>query len=120
MDIERERFETETDLENLLFDKTVEFRKSLREPVSVKRFPYGCGKEVPFLLADGCYAALARLPVKRLKDARRLIRLLAAQAYGERCRYRWLWQRYWWERENLEEERLDMEEQQRMADSLGL
>lgn len=41
MDIERERFETETDLENLLFDKTVEFRKSLREPVSVKRFPYG-------------------------------------------------------------------------------
>ena len=29
MDIERERFETETDLENLLFDKTVEFRKSL-------------------------------------------------------------------------------------------
>lgn len=75
MDIERERFETETDLENLLFDKTVEFRKSLREPVSVKRFPYGWGKEVPFLLADGCYAALARLPVKRLKDARRLIRL---------------------------------------------
>lgn len=43
MDIERERFETETDLENLLFDKTVEFRKSLREPVSVKRFPYGWG-----------------------------------------------------------------------------
>lgn len=64
MDIERERFETETDLENLLFDKTVKFRKSLREPVSVKRFPYGWGKEVPFLLADGCYAALARLPVK--------------------------------------------------------
>lgn len=27
MDIERERFETETDLENLLFDKTVKFRK---------------------------------------------------------------------------------------------
>ena len=77
MDIERERFETETDLENLLFDKTVEFRKSLREPVSVNRFPYGWRKEVPFLLADGCYAALARLPVKRLKDARRLIRLLA-------------------------------------------
>lgn len=45
MDIERERFETETDLENLLFDKTVEFRKSLREPVSVKRFPYGWRKE---------------------------------------------------------------------------
>lgn len=57
MDIERERFETETDLENLLFDKTVEFRKSLREPVSVKRFPYGWRKEVPFLLANGCYAA---------------------------------------------------------------
>ena len=45
MDIERERFETETDLENLLFDKTVEFRKSLREPVSVKRFPYGWGRK---------------------------------------------------------------------------
>lgn len=58
MDIERERFETETDLENLLFDKTVEFRKSLREPVSVKRFPYGWGKEVPFLLADGCVMPL--------------------------------------------------------------
>lgn len=33
MDIERECFETETDLENLLFDKTVEFRK-----VSVNRY----------------------------------------------------------------------------------
>lgn len=49
MDIERECFETETDLENLLFDKTVEFRKSLREPVSVKRFPYGWGKEAVFV-----------------------------------------------------------------------
>ena len=56
MDIERERFETETDLENLLFDKTVEFRKSLREPVSVKRFPYGWGKEVPGVSRFLCLA----------------------------------------------------------------
>ena len=33
MDIERERFETETDLENLLFDKTVNSAK-----VSVNRY----------------------------------------------------------------------------------